>query len=117
MDLDKEPKMESFWWTSIYKDEDERTLNVGSRRKRCILSFVDAFDFLGYRFHKTGKGIQETAKMLRIFLRSWWWDDIYRAKSSLRRKCDRVVNHVFSTARNGSVHSPRIMESVMRVKR
>ena len=32
MDLDMEPKRESLWWTSTYKDEDERTLPDGSHR-------------------------------------------------------------------------------------
>ena len=52
MDLDMEPKPESFWWTSTYKAEDGLTLalEVGSRRKSWETPFVEVFDLLGCRF-------------------------------------------------------------------
>ena len=83
------------------------------------MPFVDAFDLLGYRFRKAGKGVQGTDKTLREGMGSWWRDvQIYRAKIvSLRRKCDRMVSRVFSTALNGSVNWSWSTESVVKDKR
>ena len=55
MDLDMEPKPESFWWTSTCKAEDEVTLKVWSMDKSWETPFVDVFDLLGYRFRMNGK--------------------------------------------------------------
>ena len=55
-DLDMEPKPESLWWASTYKDEDMATLKVGDRGKTWDLPFTEVFDVLGSRFHRDGKG-------------------------------------------------------------
>ena len=55
MDLDTEPKPESLWWASIYKDDDERTLKVGTTE---ICRFFEVFDLLGYRFRRERKEYQ-----------------------------------------------------------
>ena len=89
-----------------YKDEDERTMKVGCKGESWKLPFVEAFDLLGLRSRRTGKGIQGTEKTLRKGMGLWW-----------RRKCDRVVSHVFSTALKESVRWPRSVERMMRVKR
>ena len=57
MDVDTEPKLES-WWTSTYKEENERTLKVGSRGNSWDLPLVEPFDLLGHRFRRSGRGIQ-----------------------------------------------------------
>ena len=40
MDLDVEPKPESLWWTSTYKDEEKNTLRVESRNRAWDLPFL-----------------------------------------------------------------------------
>ena len=71
------------WWTSTYKDGDERTLKVGCKGGQERLPVVEAFDLLGYRFRRTGKWLQVTEKTMRNGMGSWWWDGyIHRA-----RKC------------------------------
>ena len=72
LDLDIEPKPESVWWTSTFKDEDMRTLRVGGRDKIWDLAFCEVFDVLGYRFHRDGKGFQGVERSMFKVLRSWW---------------------------------------------
>ena len=59
MDLEMEPKHDSWWWTGTYKAEDEVTRQVGSWAKVLEMPFVEEFDLLEYRFERKGKGIQE----------------------------------------------------------
>ena len=108
LDLDVKPKLES----STNKDEDETTLKEGCTGKSPVLLFVEVFGLPGCRFRSTGKGIQGFSQMVRKGMGSWWPDGcICRAKLvSLRRKCDRVASHVFSTALNGSVNRPCSMK-------
>ena len=54
-DLDMEPKPGSLWWTSTYKAEDERALQVGGRGKNWDMPFVDRFDLLGYHLRRSRK--------------------------------------------------------------
>ena len=72
------------WWTSTYKDGDERTLKVGCKGKQEGLPVFEAFDLLGYRFRRTGKWLQVTEKtLMKNGMGSWWRDGyIHRA-----RKC------------------------------
>ena len=85
---DLDPKPESLWRTSTDKDEDERTLEVGSRGKSWDSLFVEASDLLGKRFRRTGRGIQGTERTLRKGVGGLWQDGhLCRAKSvSLTRK-------------------------------
>ena len=55
MDPDMDPKLESLWWTSTYKDEVERMLKVGCKGKSGDLPFVQVLDLLENRFRRTGK--------------------------------------------------------------
>ena len=64
LDLDMEPKPESLWRTSTYKDEDMTTLRVGSTGKTGDLPFSGVFDVLGYRFRRDGKGSQGAERTL-----------------------------------------------------
>ena len=80
-DLDMEPKQESLWWTSTNNEEDERTLKAGSRWKSGDLPLIEAFDLLGHRFCRSGRGIQRTEKLSKG-MGSWWRDGyIHRANS------------------------------------
>ena len=105
-DLDMEPKPESLWWTSTYKDRDVATLKVGSRERNWDLLFMKVFDVLGYLFQGDGKGTQRDGENAKERTESWWRDGYtYSVKSvPSRTKCHRVVSHVFSTAANGSVN-------------
>ena len=106
MELCMEPKPESLWWTCTYKEEEEITLQVGSRGKMWELPFVEEFDVLGYRYHRSGKGTHGVQKTLCKGMGSWWRDHfIYRARNvPLLTKCRRIISHVFSTAVNGSLN-------------
>ena len=78
LDLNKEPKPESLWWTNAYKDEDV------CRGETWDVSFVEEFDLLGYRFRRNGKGIQGNQRKdtKKKSLGCWWWDGhVYRAES------------------------------------
>ena len=57
-DLDMEPKPEPLWWTSAHQAEEKKTLSAGKRGRAWDLSFKDAFEVLGYRFHRDGNGCQ-----------------------------------------------------------
>ena len=61
---------------------------------------------LGYRYHRSGKGMQGVQKTLCQGMGSWWRDHfIYRSRSvPLLTKCRRIISHVFSTAVNGSLN-------------
>ena len=61
LDLDMEPKPESLWWTSTYKDEGAATLKRG---KIWDLPSSELFDVLGCRFHRDAKGFQCTERTL-----------------------------------------------------
>ena len=83
----------SLSWTGSYKEEEERTLQVGSRGNSWDTSFVEVFDLLGCPCRGTENRAQETEKTLRKGMGRWWRDGYtFRTKSVfLRRKCDRVV--------------------------
>ena len=54
-ELDMEPKPESLWWTSSYKEEDKLTLKVGGGGKDWDLPYREVFDVLGYGVNVMGK--------------------------------------------------------------
>ena len=51
-----------------YKDEEKSTLRVESRDRTWDR---EAFEVLGYRFHRDGKGFQGAERTMRKGLRSW----------------------------------------------
>ena len=76
-----EPKPESLWRTSTYKDEDMATLKLGYRGKTWDMPFREVFEVLGYRFHRDGKGFQGAERKLCKGMGSWWRDNFtYRSK-------------------------------------
>ena len=54
-----------------YKDEEKSTLRVESRDRTWDLTFREAFEVLGYRFRRDGKGFQGAERTMRKGLRSW----------------------------------------------
>ena len=46
MDLGMEPKPESLWWTSTYKDVEEQTSQVDGRGKNWEMPFIEEFNLL-----------------------------------------------------------------------
>ena len=89
LDLDMEPKPESFWWTSTQKHEDMRTFSVGSKDKVWDLPLCEVFDAPSYRFHRGEKGLQGAERSMCKPLRSWWRHKyIYRSKTvPMKTKC------------------------------
>ena len=82
-------------------------MKVGGSGKSWDVPLAEILDLLGNRFRRTGKGIQWAEMTLKQL-----WE--VAKNVSLRRKCDRVVGHVFSAALDGSV---TWAWSMMRVKR
>ena len=66
MDVDMEPTRESMWWTNTYKTANEVTLKVGRELGDAVLG--------GWRFRRSGKGIQGTEKTWKKGLRCGWSD-------------------------------------------
>ena len=66
LDLDLEPKPESLWWMSTYKEEDKSTLKMGYAVRPGVGS--------SGRFRRTGKGVQVTEKTPRNGMGCWWQD-------------------------------------------
>ena len=62
MDLDMEPRPVTLWWTSTYKADGGKTLQVGGKGKSWEMPFVEEFDPLGYRFPKNGKGAKKLGR-------------------------------------------------------
>ena len=75
LDLDLEPKPESLWWMSTYKEEDKSTLKMGYAVRPGVGS--------SGRFRRTGKGGsgdgKDTEKWNGMLVAGWV--HIYRAKS------------------------------------
>ena len=63
LDLDREPKPESLWWTSTCQAE-ENTPKVGTGGFTWDLPFKEVFEVLGYRFHRGGKWSQAADRTL-----------------------------------------------------
>ena len=103
-----EPKPESLWRTSTHKQEDVRTLLVGSRGRIWDLPYCENFDVLDHRFHRDGKGFQGAERTMCKAMKSWWRDKyIYRTKTVLLKdKCQRVHSHVYSTVLKSSINWP-----------
>ena len=85
LDLDMEPKLESLWWTSTHKLKNMRTLSVGSRDQVWDLPFCEAFDVLGYRFHRDAKGVKAPSASRPVHLP---FQDF-----PMKTKCKRGVQH------------------------
>ena len=108
MDLDMEPNRESLWWTSTHKRKDMTTLRVGSRNKTWEHPFREVLEILGYRYNQDVKAPQGAARTMCKGLEGWWRDKfIYCSKTvPMLTRCRRVLSHVYSTVRKGSINWP-----------
>ena len=104
LDLDMEPKPDSLWWTSTYKDE----LRVGSRGRTWALPLSAVFHVLGCRFHRDGKGISRRRTDVVQRYGQLVAGQVHLSLKGCARagKCRSVLSHVCSTALNGSISWP-----------
>ena len=87
LDLDRETRLESLWWTSTYKNEDMTKLRVGSGGKLGTWAVVSTVMEGAERAMCKGMGS------------SWRDRHIYRSKSVPNlAKCRSVLENVHSTA-------------------